>query len=116
MTTTITATATFDKSAYNKGDLITVTVVASAVSTVTTPPTTVNESAALSAGFVAADGTKATIALGTFPLAITTPGSTTSTPETVLIDTTAGPITDSTGRVYTVSANTVGNLQLTATA
>jgi hypothetical protein len=105
MTTVITATATYDKTSYNKGDVITVTVVASATSTIVSPGTSQVQQLSLTANLVAADGTKQTVPFGPTPVTINTPGVTVVTPETAAIDTTAGTITDSTGRVYTPSTD-----------
>lgn len=100
MADTFNVTASFDKSSYNTGDTMTLTIAGGDVLTTTSPIAisgTIN--------LTAADGSTSTL---TFPAGATV-NETTSTPESVKISS----VTDSSGRVWTVAAN---GLSATATA
>jgi hypothetical protein len=105
MTDVFSVTAAWDKTSYNQGDTITGTISGSDVLTTTTT-TTVGP---VSVPVVAADGAKFKVSLPAVPVTVTT-----TTPESVTIDTTQ-PIVDSgpTPRTWVVSAN---KLSITATA
>src|SRR5215813_4177541 len=97
MSDVFNVTASYDKPSYTQGQTITVTISGNDVLT-----TTVNAQAGpVTIPVVAADGSVSTVTVGTVPVAITT-----TTPESVVIDTTR-PIVDTspTPRTWTVSAN-----------
>lgn len=100
MTDTFNVTASFDKSSYNAGDTMTLTISGNDVLT-----QTVSETLSGTINLQAADGATQTIAL---PSGVAV-SSTTSTPESVKIVS----VTDDKGRTYTVAAN---GLSATATA
>jgi hypothetical protein len=104
MTDTFSVSAAYDKTSYNKGDTMTVTISGGDVLTQTT--TTQQQSGALTLTLTAADGATTTI---TLPPEVVNVTSTTTTPESVKIT----GITDTSGRTWAINAN---GLSATATA
>jgi len=98
-------TAAYNKPSYTAGEVITVTISGSDVHTVVTT----GQIGPLSISLVAADGATSTLAVPQTTVSVTT-----TTQESVVIDTTK-PIVDTspTPRVWTVSAN---KLSITAVA
>jgi len=109
MTDTFSVTASFDKASYNAGDLITGTITGGDVLTSTT--TTQQTVGPVTIPVVAADGAQSTVSVPAVQVAVT---STTSTPESVVIDTTRAIVDNGPNpRNWVVSAN---KLSITATA
>lgn len=104
MTDTFNVTAAYDKSSYNQGDTMTLTISGGDVLTQTT--TTQTPSGALSVTIAAADGSTTTINVPPGTVNVTT---TTTTPESVKIT----GVSDSSGRTWTIAS---GGLSATATA
>jgi hypothetical protein len=104
MSDVFNVTGAYDKPSYTEFDTITVKISGGDVQTTTVQGT----AGPLVVPIVAADGAKTTINVPAVPVSITT-----VLPESVVIDKSAGPITDAAGRVYTVSAD---GLSLTAPA
>jgi len=100
MTDTWNVTAAYDKAAYNKGDLMTVTISGSDVSTIVTP----TQSGTLTLTVTAVDGSTTTVALQPVTVNVTV-----ATPESVKI---TGAV-DSMARPWTIAAT---GLSVTATA
>jgi len=102
MTDTWSVSASYDKTSYNKGDTMTVTLSGGDVLTQTT--TTPGQSGTLTVTVTAADGAKTTV---TLPPAAVNISTTVSTPQSVKIT----GILDSSGRPWTIAST-----GLTATA
>lgn len=104
MTDTFNVTATLDKTSYNTGQTMTLTITGGDVLTQTT---TTQQALSGTVNLVAADGATSTIAI---PSGVTVNvTSTTTTPESVKISS----VTDTQGRTWTVAAS---GLTATATA
>lgn len=102
MADTFNVTASFDKSSYNQGDTMTLTISGDDVLITTT---TTAEAVSGTISLTAADGSTSTL---TFPAGVTVNvTTTTTTPESVKMTS----VTDSAGRTWTVAAS-----GLTATA
>jgi hypothetical protein len=102
-------TAAWDKSSYNAGDTITGTISGSDVLTSTS--TVTSTGGPVTVPVVAADGAQSTVVLPTVQVNTVT---TTTTPESVVIDTTRAIVDNgSPARSWVVSAN---KLSITATA
>lgn len=104
MTDTFNVTASFDKTTYNKGDTMTLTISGGDVLTTTTNQQV--PSGTLTLTITAADGATSTITMG--PVEVNTP-VTTTTPESVKMT----AVSDTSGRVWTISS---GGLTATAIA
>ncbi|WP_024516839.1 hypothetical protein [Bradyrhizobium sp. Tv2a-2] len=104
MTDTWNVTAAYDKSSYNAGDVMTVTISGNDVLTTTT--TTQQQSGALTLTLTASDGSTTTI---TIPATTVTSTHTTSTPESVTVT----GFSDDSGRVWTIAPS---GLSISATA
>lgn len=100
MPDTWNVTGAYDKSSYNKGDTMTVTISGGDVLSTTT----VQQSGTLTLTITAADGATTTITMASVPINVTT-----TTPESVKIT----GVTDTSGRTWTIAAN---GLSMTATA
>ena len=105
MTDVFNVTGSYDKPAYNKGDTITITITGGDVLTTTTT----GQIGPVAIPLVAADGATSILNIPQTTVAVTT-----STPESVVIDT-SKPIVDTspTPRTWTVSSN---KLSITAVA
>lgn len=104
MADTFNVTASFDKTTYNTGDTMTLTISGDDVLTTTT---TTQQTASGSIALTAADGATQTLA---FPAGVTVNvTTTTSTNESVKMSS----VTDSSGRVWTIAST---GLTATATA
>lgn len=100
MTDTFNVTATLDKTTYNSGDTMTVSISGGDVLTTTTQV----PSGTLTLTITAADGATTTVNVSPATISMTT-----STPESVKIT----AITDTSGRTWTIAAS---GLTATATA
>jgi hypothetical protein len=104
MTDTFSVTASYDKTQYNKGDTITVTISGNDVLTTTT--TSSQASGTLTLTITAADGATTTVTVPPTTVMVTT---TTTTPESVKIT----GVSDTSGRTWAIAT---GGLSATATA
>lgn len=96
MTDTWNVTAAYDKSSYNQGDPMTVTITGGDVLTTTT--TTQQQSGTLTLSLTAADGATSTISVPATTVNVTT---TTTTPESVKIT----GVSDSSGRAWSIASS-----------
>ena len=104
MTDTFNVTASYDKTSYNQGQTITITIVGDDV--LTQSSTTQQQAGAVTLTVTAADGAMTSIAVPPTLVNVTT---VTTTPESVQIT----GVTDTSGRVWSIST---GGLSATATA
>lgn len=104
MSDTFNVTAAYDKTSYNSGDTMTVTISGNDVLTTTT--TTQQQSGTLTLTITAADGSTSTI---TVPATTVNVTNTSATPQSVVIS----AVSDTSGRAWTIASN---GLSITATA